>query len=68
MAASHARRARRSGIDAPKSTTSAVIRLVRTIAYLYDYANFAHPFRGGNGRATREFFDLLPSERGVGID
>jgi cell filamentation protein len=42
--------------------------LVRTIAYLYDYANFAHPFREGNGRATREFFDLLLSERGVGID
>jgi cell filamentation protein len=44
------------------------IDLVRTIAYLYDYANFAHPFREGNGRATREFFDLLLSERGVGID
>lgn len=34
-----------------------------TIAYLYEYANFACPFRGGNGRAAREFFDLLPSER-----
>jgi cell filamentation protein len=42
--------------------------LIRTIAYLYDYTNFAHPFREGNGRATREFFDLLLSERGVGID
>src|SRR6267154_392601 len=38
--------------------------LARTVAYLYDYANFAHPFREGNGRSTREFFDLLLSERG----
>lgn len=42
--------------------------LPRTVAYLYDYANFAHPFREGNGRATREFFDLLLSERGAGLD
>jgi cell filamentation protein len=42
--------------------------LTRTIAYLYDYANFAHPFREGNGRSTREFFDLLLSERGAGLD
>ena len=34
-----------------------------TVAYLYDYANFAHPFRDGNGRATREFFDFLLAER-----
>src|SRR5258708_30980030 len=27
--------------------------LARTVAYLYDYANFAHPFREGNGRSTR---------------
>lgn len=42
--------------------------LPRTVAYLYDYVNFAHPFREGNGRSTREFFDLLLSERGAGID
>lgn len=42
--------------------------LARTVAYLYDYANFAHPFREGNGRSTREFFDLLLSERGAGLD
>lgn len=42
--------------------------LPRTIAYLYDYTNFAHPFREGNGRSTREFFDLLLSERGSGLD
>jgi cell filamentation protein len=41
--------------------------LPRTVAYLYDYANFAHPFREGNGRCTREFFDLLLSERGTGL-
>ena len=42
--------------------------LPRTAAYLYDCVNFAHPFREGNGRATREFFDLLLSERGTGLD
>ena len=42
--------------------------LAGTVAYLYDYANYAHPFREGNGRATREFFDLLLSERGAGLD
>lgn len=42
--------------------------LPHVVAYLYDYANFAHPSREGNGRATREFFDLLLSELGVGLD
>ena len=42
--------------------------LVRTVAYLYDYVNFAHPFREGNGRSTREFFDLLLAESGAGLD
>jgi cell filamentation protein len=42
--------------------------LAPTVAYLYDYTNFAHPFREGNGRSTREFFDLLLSERGAGLD
>jgi cell filamentation protein len=42
--------------------------LARTVADLYDYTNFAHPFREGNGRSTREFFDLLLSERGAGLD
>lgn len=42
--------------------------LAGTVAYLYDYVNFSHPFREGNGRATREFFDLLLSERGAGLD
>lgn len=42
--------------------------LTHTIAYLYDYVNFAHPFREGNGRSTREFFDILLSERGVGFN
>ncbi|WP_071289720.1 Fic/DOC family protein [Mycolicibacterium llatzerense] len=42
--------------------------LPRTVAYLYDYVNFAHPFREGNGRATREFFNLLIAERGNGLD
>lgn len=43
-------------------------KLLREVAHLYDYVNFAHPFREGNGRATREFFDLLLSETGVGLD
>jgi cell filamentation protein len=37
-------------------------------AYLYDYANFAHPFREGNGRVQREFFTHLAAESGHGLD
>ncbi len=37
--------------------------LAGQVAYRYDYVNYAHPFREGNGRSTREFFDLLLSER-----
>ncbi|CKP39720.1 cell filamentation protein FIC [Mycobacterium tuberculosis] len=39
--------------------------LAGQVAYRYDYVNYAHPFREGNGRSTREFFDLLLSERGL---
>ena len=42
-------------------------RLPDVVAYLYDYVNFAHPFREGNGRAQREFFDQLLSESGRGL-
>lgn len=42
--------------------------LAHLVAYLYDYVNYAHPFREGNGRTTREFFDQLLAERGTGLD
>ena len=42
-------------------------RLPGVAAYLYDYVNFAHPFREGNGRTQREFFDQLLSESGRGL-
>lgn len=42
--------------------------LVDKIAYLYDYLNFAHPFREGNGRTQREFFAQLLAESGHGLD
>lgn len=37
------------------------------VAYLYDYLNFAHPFREGNGRTQREFFSQLLSVAGYGL-
>ncbi|WP_342661657.1 putative protein adenylyltransferase Fic (plasmid) [Rhodococcus ruber] len=37
------------------------------VTYMYDYINFAHPFREGNGRTQREFFDQLLSESGRGL-
>lgn len=37
------------------------------LAEMYDYINFAHPFREGNGRTQREFFDQLLSESGRGL-
>lgn len=40
--------------------------LPKKLSYLYDYINYAHPFREGNGRTQREFFDqLLASRSGV---
>ncbi|WP_395640083.1 Fic/DOC family protein [Pseudolysinimonas sp.] len=42
--------------------------IVGELAYLYDYVNFAHPFREGNGRAQREFFAQLLAESDRGID
>ena len=41
--------------------------LVDEITYLYDYLNFAHPFREGNGRTQREFFAQLLAESGHGL-
>lgn len=38
--------------------------LVAEVTYLYDYLNFAHPFREGNGRTQREFFAQLLGETG----
>ncbi|MFD9669937.1 Fic/DOC family protein [Rhodococcus sp. NPDC059968] len=37
------------------------------LAYVYDFVNFAHPFREGNGRTQREFFDQLLAESGRGL-
>lgn len=42
--------------------------LVAEGAYLYDYLNFAHPFREGNGRTQREFFAQLLAESGHGLE
>ena len=41
--------------------------LVDEVTYLYDYINFAHPFREGNGRTQREFFAQLLAESGHGL-
>lgn len=38
--------------------------LIAEVTYLYDYLNFAHPFREGNGRTQREFFVQLLEETG----
>lgn len=42
--------------------------LPQELAYLYDYVNFAHPFREGNGRTQREFFQQLLQETGRGLN
>lgn len=41
--------------------------IIAEITYLYDYLNFAHPFREGNGRTQREFFAQLLAESGRGL-
>ncbi|MBK0421836.1 Fic family protein [Leucobacter sp. CSA2] len=42
--------------------------LVLEVAYLYDYLNYAHPFREGNGRTQREFFSQLLAKSGRSLD
>jgi len=44
------------------------VSLVTVLTDLYDYANFAHPFREGNGRTQREFFNQLMAESGRGLN
>lgn len=41
--------------------------LIDEVTYLYDYLNFAHPFREGNGRTQREFFAQLLAESSHGL-
>lgn len=43
-------------------------QLPHEIAYLYDYMNYSHPFREGNGRAQREFFQQLIEESEQHLD
>jgi len=47
--------------------STAAADLAGEVAYLYDYINFAHPFREGNGRTQREFFAQLLAETGHGL-
>ncbi|WP_170304536.1 Fic/DOC family protein [Microlunatus speluncae] len=42
-------------------------KLPAEIASLYDFLNFGHPFREGNGRTQREFFAQLLAESGRGL-
>lgn len=44
------------------------LELPHEVAYLYDYMNFSHPFREGNGRAQREFFQQLLGESDLHFD
>jgi cell filamentation protein len=50
--------------DSDQLRDTAAGDLVGEVTYLYDYLNFAHPFREGNGRTQREFFVQLLAESG----
>lgn len=50
--------------DSDRLRRTAEEDLVGEVTYLYDYLNFAHPFREGNGRTQREFFVELLDETG----
>ncbi len=41
---------------------------IERLAYYYCELNVIHPFRDGNGRAQRLFFDLLAINAGFGLD
>lgn len=43
-------------------------QVAHEVAYLYDYLNYAHPFREGNGRTQREFFEQLLAESGRSLN
>jgi cell filamentation protein len=50
--------------ESKQLSTISTEELPLELAYLYDYVNFAHPFREGNGRTQREFFQQLLEETG----
>jgi cell filamentation protein len=41
---------------------------VEKLAYFYDQLNFIHPFREGNGRAQRVFWDRVAHDAGYFLD
>lgn len=41
---------------------------VRRLAYFYEQLNFIHPFREGNGRTQRIFWQRVAEKAGYGID
>jgi len=43
-------------------------RLIEQLAYHYDQVNYLHPFREGNGRTQRVFFDRLAVTGGWWLD
>ncbi len=55
-------------VDSDRLRAIPSAKLVDEVAYLYDYLNFAHPFREGNGRTQREFFAQLLAESEHGLD
>lgn len=54
-------------VDTDRLRTLRAGDVIDEVTYLYDYINFAHPFREGNGRTQREFFAQLLSESGRGL-
>lgn len=42
--------------------------LVKRLAYFYEQLNFIHPFREGNGRTQRVFWQRVANEAGYKID
>jgi cell filamentation protein len=43
-------------------------KFVERLAYFYDQVNYIHPFREGNGRTQRAFFDRLSADAGYILD
>lgn len=41
---------------------------VKRLSYFYEQLNFIHPFREGNGRTQRVFWQRIADEAGYGID
>ena len=58
----------KESIKLEKEFTVDVFRFAESIASIYSEINVLHPFRDGNGRATRLYIEMLAATYGFSVD